>query len=467
MSGLSGKQGQRCLAPVLMLALAVVLGVLPVGVGAEPREAGPEYANLQWNLRQIGVADAWGLSQGDPSTVIGVVDTGVDAQHPEFAGRIVPGRNTATNSDNTTDRDGHGTFVAGVAVARGEAMQGVAPQARVMPLRVAGTENDIANGSQALAVPMVNALRYARERGVRIFNYSVATRTSAAEFRQAIAEAIAGGALIFAASGNTGKATTTETQRFPSAYPNVLGVAALDRTGGLSSYSTRGPHVQLAAPGGDMTVDKPTEADRKRYLVIGPALTSDKDPYTWGRGTSFAAPHAAGVAALVWAANPALSADQVREILTTTADRTGTDRNDETGWGRVNAFRAVLAAQAEPFVVAINTPRWGETVTDSVLVRGWAADIRADVDVRRPLTSVQVWLGDDPSTGQLLGDAELNVGSAALADALRNPTLRRAGWTFTWQPPPDLTGDVRLTVVATNGADTARRSVGVTLRPPG
>jgi subtilisin family serine protease len=258
----------------------------------------------QWPLAQpdaTGVQEAWRTSVGGAVTVA-VLDTGVDASHPDLAPNMW--RDPASGADGVnvigggapTDGNGHGTAVAGIIGARGNngiGGTGVAQDARIMAVRVLG---DDAAGTTAT---VVEGMRYALAHGARIINLSLSGPDRSQALEEQIQAAQTQGVLVVAAAGNEGTNLDVRPS-YPAAYPepNVLAVASTGASGGLSSFSNRGAGaVDLAAPGEDVLAPIPGGS------------------YARWSGTSAAAPEVAGAAVLLEAASPTANADRVRDAL--------------------------------------------------------------------------------------------------------------------------------------------------------
>lgn len=310
------------------------------------------YLGSEWHLTKIGAMAAWDIGQGSGVTVA-ILDTGVDASHPDLASRIVPGWNFYSNLSDTSDVYNHGTGVAGTAAAitnNGAGVAGMAGLARIMPLKVS------ADTGSASWSAMAQALTYAADHGVRVANISymvggVASVQSAAQYMKNK------GGLVFVAAGNTGTASVD------LASTSLITVAATDANDQRASWSTYGPYVSLAAPG------------------VGLYTTTKGGGYVSESGTSFSSPLAAGVAAAVMSANPALTSTQVEQILFSTATDLGpVGRDVSFGYGRVNAAAAVQAALATPAAdtqaptVGIASPAASGTVSGLVVVSINSAD---------------------------------------------------------------------------------------------
>ncbi len=324
----------------------------------------------QWHLGAIGLPRAWDLTIGSAATVVAVVDTGIRSDHPDFAGRLVPGFDFISDPTRANDGDGldpdpfdpgdrpesaaggsfHGTHVAGTIAATTDNPLGVAGvtwRTAVMPLRVlgvgGGTLFDVAQAIR-FAVRLPNDSGTVPPVPARIINLSLTTSEDDPVLRNAIDDATAAGALAIAAAGNTGQDGFLS----PAAYPNVLAVAATDRLGAVARYSSFGAAVDLAAPGGDTHRDR--DLDGFPDGILSTLRPGDTD-YGLLQGTSMASAHASGVAALLLGIPGGASAERLREVLIETAEDGGPPgRDDHYGAGIIDAARAVrtLAGLAPP-----------------------------------------------------------------------------------------------------------------------
>jgi thermitase len=293
----------------------------------------PYYANWTWYLKAIHTPLAWDTTTGTGAT-IAVLDSAIDSNHPDLAANMVPGYNFIKNSTDTVTYTGcpHGTTVAGAAAAVGNnatGTVGVAFSSKIMPLIIA----DGSTGCLGMWSAMASSITYAADHGVRIINISyggVGTQYFDSATQSAITYAWNKGAIVFASAGNN----TTDIVTYPAADQNAVGVAATDVSGNAAVFSNYGNWVSLSAPGqGIFTTD---------YEGTPGYISGD---YTSAAGTSYASPIAAGVAALVFAANPSLTNVQALNILKQTADDFGMPGTDPYyGAGQVNAVRAVSAA---------------------------------------------------------------------------------------------------------------------------
>jgi len=300
------------------LAATVVVAVWASFGTANPAKANA-MREAQWHLEFLHVAEAHGLTQGE-QIVVAVIDTGVDARHPDLRGRVLPGVDLTTSVINNgwLDEDGHGTAMSGLVVARGRTL-GIAPASRVLPIRDtrtgSGFENHIAEG-----------IEWAIVHGAQIICIASVT-TDQSRLKTAVERAIAKDIVVVAGAGNYPISTVVG---FPAAYPGVLAIAGVDKNGEQASISVEGPEVDLAAPAVQILSTD----------IRGPGHSG----YRTGTGTSDATAIAAGAAALVRARFPDLSAGEVIHRLTATADDKGIPgRDNEYGYGVVNLVRALTA----------------------------------------------------------------------------------------------------------------------------
>ncbi|WP_426337960.1 S8 family serine peptidase [Pseudoduganella sp. S-14] len=318
--------------------------------------ANDPYLGSEWHISKIGANTAWDNTQGSGVT-IAILDSGMDAAHPDLAANAVAGYNAYDNNTNTADVCGHGTKAAGSAAAtinNTAGVAGVAGQAKIMPVRIAYNSSGTC---YAYFSTMASGVTWAADHGARVVNISYANVPTSSAVQSAANYLKGKGGLLFVSAGNYNRDegfTPTDT---------MIPVSATDSYDNRASFSSYGAFVALAAPG------------------AGIYTTVQGGTYGAVNGTSFASPVAAGVAALVMAANPSLTADQVKNILFTTAVDLGTAGRDiYFGYGRVNASAAVAAAKAAPApdttapTVAIANPLAGSTVSGLVSVGVNAAD---------------------------------------------------------------------------------------------
>jgi subtilisin family serine protease len=312
------------------LTLAGLVAALGLASPAAAATPGAPYAP-QYYLDQWHAARLWASGVTGHGITIAEIDTGVDASNGVFAGRLVGGTDFGRlGGDGRTDRDkspyGHGTSMASIMVGRPGrfGIRGLAPGARVTPVAIPidGTTDVAANDHLA------EAIRWAADHGARIISLSlsgVQHRAAAcpADEQRAIFHALRTGALVLAASGNSGPRLGAPED--PGVCLGVASVGAVNRRGVVARFSSRHRYLALTAPGVDIA-------------SIGPGGA----PFA-GNGTSQATALVSAVAALVWSAHPALTAPRVLARIIATTDRHSATPDPAYGYGTVNAYRAVTA----------------------------------------------------------------------------------------------------------------------------
>ncbi|MES9947304.1 MAG: S8 family peptidase [Candidatus Thiodiazotropha sp.] len=331
-----------------------------------------EHYTLQWHYPQINLPQAWDITTGDTDVIVAVIDTGVLLAHPEMSGQLTAGYDFISDAESAGDGDGidsdpndegdalqdgtsssfHGTHVAGTVAARSNNSQGaagVAWESRIMPIRVLGKDGgnslDLAEGIR-YAAGLSNASGTTPAQPADIINMSLGGNSDSQTTREAVAAARAEGVIIIAASGNE----STSQLSYPASYPGVVSVSAVDINRDLAFYSNFGTMIDVAAPGGDLRVDLNGDSRPDGVLSAGADDSSDTLSYqlVFYNGTSMAAPHIAGVAALMKAVYPAMTPAEFDAMLAAgelTTDLGDTGRDNLYGHGLVDAFKAVDAAQ--------------------------------------------------------------------------------------------------------------------------
>jgi subtilisin family serine protease len=316
------------------------------------------YLGSEWHISKIGADVAWDKTQGAGVT-IAILDSGVDGTHPDLAASMVPGYNIYDNNTNTADVCGHGTKVAGAAAASANnaaGVAGVAGQAKIMPVRIAYV--DPTYGCYAYYSTIASGITWAADHGARVVNVSYAYLPTSSAVISAANYLKSKGGLMFASAGNYARDegfTPTD---------SMISVSATDSNDNLAGFSSFGNFVSLSAPG------------------AGIYTTVQGGSYSAVNGTSFSAPVAAGVAALMMAANPSLSNTKIESLMYSTAvDLGAAGRDAAFGYGRVNAAAAVQAAasSAAPVdstapTVSIASPSASSSVSGIVVVNVNAAD---------------------------------------------------------------------------------------------
>ncbi|OYD07270.1 S8 family peptidase [Paludifilum halophilum] len=263
----------------------------------------------QWNLERVKAPSAWNVTRGQ-GTRIAIVDTGVELNHPDLAGKIAPGYDFVEDDTTPEDGNGHGTHMAGIAAAvtdNGIGIASMAPDAELIPVRVlddngSGTLSDVASG-----------ITYAADQGADVINLSLGSSQSSSILEDAVNYAWNRESVIVAAAGGSGSTTP----QYPASYTNAIAVAATDRNDRVPNFSTRGDWVDAGAPG----VDIPST-----YIGGG---------YQSLSGSSTSAAHVSGLAALL------ASQGRNPSNILTAVEETGDPIPDQT-FKRINAYRAVM-----------------------------------------------------------------------------------------------------------------------------
>ncbi|MEU9039793.1 type VII secretion-associated serine protease mycosin [Streptomyces sp. NPDC048352] len=323
----------------LRAAAAAALAALLTASAAHPAAA-DTIRDRQWGLLALRAEEAWGTTQGDGVTVA-VLDTGVDATHPDLTGQVLEGADLVGMGAGRGDRAWarHGTAMASIIAGRGhgpdrgQGVLGIAPHARILPVRVILEEGDPgrAQARDSKSGALAEGIRWAADHGADVINLSLGDDSDSAHHEpaedEAVQYALAKGVVVVASAGNGGE--RGDHTSYPAAYPGVIAVAAVDRQGRKAPFSTRHWYATVSAPGVDVVIADP---DRSYYE---------------GWGTSAAAAFVSGAVALVKAAHPGLSPAQVKKLLEdTAAARPAGGRDDARGHGTVDPVAALQAGAA-------------------------------------------------------------------------------------------------------------------------
>jgi subtilisin family serine protease len=299
----------------------VVEALIRGGIAAKPTPTQPP-ETLPWGVDRIDADLVWGITTGDPIKVA-IVDTGIDVKHPDLIDNLKGGVSTVWYTTSYNDDNGHGTHVAGIVAAVDNTIGviGVGPKIDLYAVKVLDRR-----GSGYLS-DVIEGLDWAIQNKMQVVNMSLGTSSDVLSFREAVQRVNAAGIVQVAAAGNTGGSVI-----YPAAYSEVIAVSATDSTDTLASWSSRGPEVDLAAPGVDIY------------------STYKGSTYKTLSGTSMAAPHVTGTAALVLTQTAKCDLDldgkcspsEVQQRLEATAEDLGVaGRDDLYGSGLVDAEKAV------------------------------------------------------------------------------------------------------------------------------
>lgn len=295
----------------------------------------PQFVS-QWGLAKIQAPGAWDTTHGGVSVDIAIIDTGVNSSHPDLAGRIVASVNCTISSScpnfTTSDPDGHGTHVAGIAAATTNNLVGVAGTSWEGRLMSVKSLDDNGSGYYSW---IANGIYWAANNGAEVINLSLGGSSSSTTLKNAVDYAWNKGVVIVAAAGNSGRSWAT----YPAYYTNAIAVAATDVNDNRANFSNYGSWVDVAAPG---------------VSILSTYLSS----YDYFSGTSMSTPFVTGLAALLKGQNPSWSNSQIRNQIESTADAIS-----GTGYywakGRINACNAVgcsVSVSPTPTSVPTSTP---------------------------------------------------------------------------------------------------------------
>jgi membrane-anchored mycosin MYCP len=374
-----------------LVNLGATASLAPRCASAPP--AGSLIADVPWSQQRYDLAALGRITDGGGVTVA-VIDSGVDARHPQLSMPVRSGGDLLDpGQDGRLDCVGHGTAVASIIAAQpvaGMGLRGLAPGVNILPVRVSERfDIDGAIGGRGSVASLAAGIRDAVAKNVEVINLSISTTEDDPKLRAAVAAALAADIVVVAAVGN--QHARGDPTPYPADYPGVLGVGAIGRDGLRVASSQVGSYVDIVAPGDG---------------VIGAVPRRGHRSY---QGTSFATPFVAATAALMRAHRPELrQADVVRRLLATADPAPGTRPSREYGHGVLNPIRAVT--EILPDVAADSSAR----------------PVRPIVGPVRPATERE----QRPSLVQAFGVAAVMVFAAAgvAAVAAATPVGRRRRW---------------------------------------
>ncbi|MFX0120512.1 MAG: S8 family serine peptidase [Candidatus Hodarchaeota archaeon] len=298
--------------------------------------------DIQWNLIDVGVEEAWSYTQGNPNIVVAVIDSGIDNSHPDLVNQTW--KNQGEIPDNGLDDDGngyiddiigwdfrdndndpspghsHGTFVAGLIAADddNDIIVGIAPNIRLMALRFLDDQNQFGGNDWDM---FIEAIEYAVNNGANIIHLSIsAYEIPPKSFHTAIKSAYNSGVIVVSVTGNNQDEVT-----YPGKYPEVIAVSATTKDRKIAFFSSAGDQNEICAPGENIS-------------SIFPGISTTRI----GSGTSFAAPLVSGAISLILSLNKSLSIEMVRSILHETSTDLGDQGKDPIfGYGLLNVSAAL------------------------------------------------------------------------------------------------------------------------------
>jgi len=438
---------------VIRVALVALAALVLASAAAAWAPNDPLLAR-QWYATQNRAFDFWPEPPLLPPVRVAVIDSGIDAGHPEFAGKIVAAKSFVGGSA-LTDEQGHGTFVAGVIAAAADnalGIAGLAPAAELLIAKVVTGDRDISVEAEA------KAIHWAVDKGARVINMSLGgvrdpldpdRDTFSPVERDAIAYATSHGVVVVAAVGNSDAAPGMPWRyaSYPAALPHVLGVSALAKDGSSPAFSNRDAiYNDIAAPGEEILSTLPLALTGESPACVEQGYSScGPEEYRQAEGTSFAAPQVSAAAATLLAVRPSLRPEQVLAILERSAvdatpangcQRCLESRDSYTGWGRLDVAAALGALAGElPRADAYETNDDAGGQAYRLFFRGAARSLEATLDYwddQNDVYAVRLAKGQALYAG-LRGppgaDAALAVWSpeTASVDDLRRQELRVRG----------------------------------------
>ncbi|MCX4879602.1 type VII secretion-associated serine protease mycosin [Streptomyces sp. NBC_00847] len=381
--------GARHRAGAVSVLLAASLALVPASVAhADGIRA------QQWALDAMHTQQAWQTTKGKGITVA-VLDTGVEADHPDLVGNVLPTKDMigfgARQGDRAWAR--HGTAMAGIIAGHGhgpgddEGIMGIAPEAKVLPVRVILEDGDSARSKarSSRGNALAEGIRWAADHGADVINLSLGDDSASAHPEpaedEAVQYALKKGVAIVASAGNGGG--RGDHVSYPAAYPGVIAATAVDRFGTRASFSTRRWYATVSAPGVDIVIADP---DHKYYE---------------GWGTSAASAFVSGAVALIKAAHPGLTPAQIKQLLDDTArNAPAGGRDDSRGFGLIDPAAAIKAAgrlKPEGLQAASYGDRYFGSGPDAAEsdddTSGWAAPLAGSLGGVLLVAAVVLWRG--------------------------------------------------------------------------
>lgn len=301
--------------------------------------------NLPWSVDRIGAERVWGGAKGATRVLPGanagagvdvaVIDSGIDINHPDLRDNYRGGKDFVRNDDVPEDEYGHGTHVAGVIAAEGNSggVIGVAPKANIWALKV------LDNTGAGWYSDIIDALGWAVAKGMKVVNISHGGTYPSRALRRATEKAYSAGVLLVASAGNEGSSRII----YPARYDNVIAVSAVNLDDNLASFSNFGDKIELGAPGVLIPSTMPTYR-----VTLNQQPFSALRNYTLLSGTSMAAPHVTGTAALIIASGITSNVNVRKKLRTTAEDLGAPGKDTQFGYGLINAAAAVGVTPPPP-----------------------------------------------------------------------------------------------------------------------
>ncbi|MCI3275793.1 type VII secretion-associated serine protease mycosin [Streptomyces cylindrosporus] len=348
----------------------------------------------QWALDAMHTQQAWQTTKGKGVTVA-VLDTGVEDDHPDLVGNVLPTKDMigfgATKGQRNWAR--HGTAMAGIIAGHGhgvgnaDGVMGIAPEAKILPVRVILEDEDPARGKARTSRgnALAEGIRWAADHGADVINLSLGDDSASAHPEpaedEAVQYALKKNVTVVASAGNGGK--KGDHVSYPAAYPGVIAATAVDRFGTRADFSTRRWYATVSAPG------------------VGIVIADPDHKYYEGWGTSAASAFVSGAVALIKAAHPGLTPAQIKKLLEDTArDAPVGGRDDSRGFGMIDPAAAIKAAgslKPEGLEAAAYGKKYfgsgPEAAKSGDDTSGWAAPLAGSLGGVLLVVAVVLWRG--------------------------------------------------------------------------
>lgn len=295
-------------------------------VPTDPFTPDDELFDKQYAHKVSQSEKGWALAKANSKkqSVIAIIDTGVDVEHPDLKAKMLPGYDAYGQGKEGVDKQGHGTHCAGIASAITNNKVGVAgysPDSKIIPVKVL---QDSGSGTYAA---VADGIAWAAKSNADVLSMSLGGPSSSQAIEDAVKLALKNGKIVVAAMGNDGN----ERPSYPAAVPGVTAVGATDSNDKIARFSQFGKHISVSAPGVGIMSTFPTYSNGIGQTNYG-AIS----------GTSMACPGVAGLAGLLKSVNPSLNGDKLREVMEKSADDLGDKGFDKYyGHGRINVYKAL------------------------------------------------------------------------------------------------------------------------------
>ncbi len=316
----------------------------------------PLYQVYQWNLKKINMPDAWGVAHASSKVIVAVLDSGIDYTQEDLPGNIIRGNNYATNTSDSTDTFGHGTFVAGIIAALTNNNKGVSSIADGIQLM--GVK--VTDENKGTALTMVQGFVDAVNGGAKVINLSIGATKRCSEIPildEAFSYAAAQGVVIVASAGND---NLDAANVIPASCNHIITVGGTMQGDERAPFSNWGGPVVISAPAVDI-ISTNSKQNKLAAAFSCPVISSN---YSICPGTSFSAPQVSAAAALLLSVNPSLTPDDIKNCLVQSGDPITTDKPIGT---RLNVYKALLTCGHVTPVPSTITPTQTATLSGTII----------------------------------------------------------------------------------------------------